>query len=320
MTTRLALLRRVGPAEDVVLGEAADGRDDRMRELAFRGDGIDLLPDGLDAANNLDLVLPNNNRLDRARGGEISRAGLAERHHQSGIVEFADDAWMQPLGLEPAHQARMQRDLDAGQQEGRALQNGRKIRDGPAGQRWRAEDAHGALAEKMIVAAHVEVVRHRPIGDHHVEAMDGQIAQQGREPALATNQPDRFIEAERRLDQSIRHHLRYRIGDADAEDHALGVRVGTDGFEQLVAEGEDLLGIAEHALAGFGQFETASDPPEQVDAQRRLEFAELAADRLRRQVEPLAGARDAAGLGHHPEIAQVLEIKAGHRKIFVEFD
>jgi hypothetical protein len=41
-----------------MLGEAADGSDDRMGEFAFRGDGEDLFAHRVDAADDLHRVLP----------------------------------------------------------------------------------------------------------------------------------------------------------------------------------------------------------------------------------------------------------------------
>jgi hypothetical protein len=56
-----------------------------------------------------------------------------------------------------------------------------------------------------------------------------------------------------------------------------------DDFQQSIAGIEDILGVAQHAVAGLGQFQPPPDPPEQVDAQRIGEFGQLAGNRLRRQ-------------------------------------
>ncbi len=164
----------------------------------------------------------------------------------------------------------------------------------------------------MVVAAYIEVVGHRAVGDHHVEAVHRQVGQQGRQPSFATDQADRLGEAEGWLDQPVGHHLRHRVGDADAKRHALRCCIVTNGVEQFVAQRENLFGVAEQALAGFRELQPAPDAAEQFDAEHRLEFAQLAADRLRRQVQLLAGAGDAAGLGDHPEVAQVFVVEIGH--------
>lgn len=59
---------------------------------------------------------------------------------------------------------------------------------------------------------------------------------------------------------------------------------------------------------GCRQFEPPSDTPEQVAAQRAFELAELPADGLG-EVQPLGGARDAAGFGDVPEIVELLVVE-----------
>ena len=82
--------------------------------------------------------------------------------------------------------------------------------------------------------------------------------------------------------------------------------------EQFIAEREDLLGVTEDAAAGVGEFQAAADAAKKLDAERFFEFAQLAADRLRGQVQLLAGASNGTGLGDHPEVAQMLVVERGH--------
>jgi hypothetical protein len=70
--------------------------------------------------------------------------------------------------------------------------------------------------------------------------------------------------------------------------------------EQFVAERKDLFGVAEDAPAGVGEFQAAPDAAEQRHPEGFLQFAQLAADRLRREMQLFAGAGDGAGLGDLP--------------------
>ncbi|MNT21509.1 hypothetical protein D3C72_1568510 [compost metagenome] len=64
--------------------------------------------------------------------------------------------------------------------------------------------------------------------------------------------------------------------------------------------------------ADVGQFEPAAHAPEELGAQRGFKFLQLAADGLRRALQLLCRAGDAAGLGDHPEIAQMLVVESDH--------
>jgi hypothetical protein len=175
-----------------------------------------------------------------------------------------------------------------------------------------AEHGQAALAQQVAVAAHVEVGRHRPVGDDQVQPVDSQVGQQRRQAPLAADQPHRLVEPERRIHQPVGHRLRHRIGDADPERQRFPGLLAAQDLLQLVGDGEDFLRVADDAASGIRGFEVAADAAEQFHAQARLEFAQLAADRMRRQVQLLRRARDAAGLGHHPEVPQMLEVECRH--------
>lgn len=56
-------------------------------------------------------------------------------------------------------------------------------------------------------------------------------------------------------------------------------------LQQFIAESEYFLCHPQNSPPGFGQFEIAPRSAEQVDTESCLEFAELPADRLRREMQ-----------------------------------
>ena len=60
------------------------------------------------------------------------------------------------------------------------------------------------------------------------------------------------------------------------------------------------------------RLQLAANPAKQFDAVSLFQQADLAADGLRGQVQLVAGADDAAGLGHNPEIMQLAVVEHGH--------
>ncbi len=208
----------------------------------------------------------------------------------------------------------MQRNFGSRHQKRRAIKQVRKWCQGILGQCLRRKNADSALTEEVIVASHVEMIRHWPVGDNHIQSMDGQIGQQRCQPSFAADQLDRLVAFQRRLNQPIGNHFRHGVGNTDTEGNTLLRRIVAQRLDQFIAQREDLFRVAEHALSGVGQFEASPDATEQFDAERALELAELPADRLRREVQLLAGARDASRLRNHPEVAQVLVVD--RRQIF----
>jgi hypothetical protein len=166
----------------------------------------------------------------------------------------------------------------------------------------------------VLVAAHADLGRDRAVGDHQVEAVHRELGEQLGQRRLAAHQPARALQAQRRLDQAMHHRLGHRVRDADAEGQAAAQAVVAQRLHDLVAEREDLLGLAQDAFTRFGQRQAAAAAAEQGDAERALEGGELGADRVRRQPEHPPGLGDRAHARHRPEIAQVLvvELAAAH--------
>ena len=283
-----------------------------MQQSALGGDGVELLGYRFDAPDRLDRVLLTHVVGNRGRGDEQTGAGLTESLEQGAVFKFSDDTRVQALGFKPADEVGPQRDVFSRQQKRRPVQQRGKGSRQRLRQFRRGEHRQIALAEKVAVAPDVEVGRHGPVGDHQIEMVDRQFRQQRLQPVLAADEPHRFGEMQRRLDHAIGDRFRHRASDTDPKRLAFPRRLIHGDLQQFVAEREDFIGITEDAAPHVGQFQTAPDPAKQFHAETGFQFAQLAADGLWGQVQALAGAGDAAGLGDHPEIAQVLEVEAGH--------
>lgn len=83
---------------------------------------------------------------------------------------------------------------------------------------------------------------------------------------------------------------------------------------QFIAQLKHLFGVGQGEATGFGHFQPAPDALEQIDPQRRFQQADLPADSLRCQVQLFAGAHNAPGLGHYPEIVQLSVIEHTDRR------
>jgi len=90
--------------------------------------------------------------------------------------------------------------------------------------------------------------------------------------------------------------------------HACGSAV-LQGFLEFGADVENFVGIGQRGAPGIGQFEPASAAAEQRYPQALFQYADLAGQRLRRQVQFLGGPVDGAGFGDGAEVMQVLEVE-----------
>ena len=78
---------------------------------------------------------------------------------------------------------------------------------------------------------------------------------------------------------------------------------------QLVAYLKDFISVRKGQLPRLCQLELPADAPEQVAPQRPFEFANLGADSLRGEVQPLRGAHDATRLGDTPKVVKLFVVK-----------
>ena len=188
---------------------------------------------------------------------------------------------------------------------------GGKVAGEAGGERGRGVEADGRLAERVAEAAHVHGGRQRAVGEHHVELVDGELAEQGVELALAADDAHRLGQIHRWRQQQPRDRLRHHVGDAHAEGHGTPGGAALQRFLELVAEAEDLLGVVQHHASGLGQHQAAALALEEVHAEIGLQRGDLARQGLRRQPGTFRGAHDPTRTGHGPEMMELLVVQHG---------
>jgi len=98
-------------AEKLALGSLDDRDYSRMQQPALGGDGVELLGHRLDAPDRLDSVLPTHVIGNRGGCHEQTGPSLTEGLEQGAVLEFAHDARVQALRLEPADEIGPQRHI-----------------------------------------------------------------------------------------------------------------------------------------------------------------------------------------------------------------
>ena len=156
----------------------------------------------------------------------------------------------------------------------------------------------------MAVELEVGVRRRDAICQHQVQPVQGQFGQQGLEVIFQAMQSQRRL-VDHGLHQVPHRELGQAIRDAEGQAHLRGADAGAHQLRQLLAEREDLVGLAQGRAARVGQHQAATGRLQQGVAQLPFEFPDLGADGLDGHVQPGRGARHAALLGHHPEIVEV---------------
>jgi len=153
---------------------------------------------------------------DRSRCDEQTRTALGESLEQGAVVKLTDDPRMQTLTDKPFLEACADRHIVARKKKGRSLQQGREVARELGEQRIGTEDGEFAFRQQVAESAHVEVGRHRLVGDHDIQPMYGEIqpmygefAEQRRQSSFAANQAYRFRQTQDRFDQTMSDHLRH---------------------------------------------------------------------------------------------------------------
>src|SRR5688572_30226619 len=108
------------------------------------------------------------------------------------------------------------------------------------------------LAEQVIVGTYLHGGTDRGVGQHDVDALDGQLREELFRAALATGDPDRVRELQGGLDEPPRDGLRDDVVHADDHVHRTTRRPAAGGVDELAPEGEDLVGVAIDDLAHLG--------------------------------------------------------------------
>jgi hypothetical protein len=78
-----------------------DGDHRRVAHRPLDGDGIEALPDRVEAPYEADVVVPSHLGLDRRRHGEQSRPGSPKGVDERAVFERADDTRPEVLSSEP---------------------------------------------------------------------------------------------------------------------------------------------------------------------------------------------------------------------------
>ena len=151
--------------------------------------------------------------------------------------------------------------------------------------------------------------RRGAVGQHHVQPVQRQVGEQAVELVFVAQQAQVRL-GQHRLQQPAHHQLGHAVGDAHRQAQARRADRLAQPLGQLLAELEDLVGLAHRCDAGFAQHQAAPGRLEQRVPQRTLELANLGTDRLHRHVEPGRGTRHAAFLGHDPEVVQMPVVEA----------
>jgi hypothetical protein len=181
-------------------------------------------------------------------------------------------------------------------------------------QRGPRQKAHPAGTQQVAEAHHVQSRWHGPVRQHEVQPVGGELAQQLGETPVTAKEPRRWRHGERWREHSVGQRLDHHIGHADAQRQGCAQRPVAQGGLELVGGTKHPVGMVEHQPAGFGEFERSPRTAQQRLADGLFEQADLAADRLRRDVQAFAGTRHTAMFGHGPEVLQVLDVQV-HRRL-----
>jgi hypothetical protein len=108
-------------------------------------------------------------------------------------------------------------------------------------------------AENLQVATH----RRGAVGQHHIEAVQGQIGEQGFEFAFVANQTDIDRHAGHGREQAVGEQFRNAVGNAGAQAQRRFVVAAADRIDQRVTKLENLVGETECRAPGFAEYQAA---------------------------------------------------------------
>jgi len=154
--------------------------------------------------------------------------------------------------------------------------------------------------------------RYGTVGNHNFQPLDRQLLEKADELSFPAHDARLFRQAQRRFQQPVGHDLLYGVSDPHPELSRPPSRGVVQNAFQLLAQGEDLVSVAQYHSSRVGKVKAAPDAGKQLVTQHVFERTYLSADRLRSQMQALAGAGDSASLGDHPEIVQMLVVQRSH--------
>src|SRR5262245_17770275 len=130
----------------------------------------------------------------------------------------------------------------------------------------------------MVEELHWQVAGRRRVGDHDVERVGDELADELLRVVLAADEPNRLRLLYGRPQQSIDEQLWHRVRDPDGQLNIAPWRSPLERLEQLTSDAEDLVGIAMNDAADIGEHLGAPLPGEQRLAERLLQHPHLRAD------------------------------------------
>ena len=280
-----------------------------MADAPLVGNRVVLLPDfgqhadGFGAKLRCDVLAQYRGRRKQAQ------AGATEGGQQCAVLEFADDQRRHILAFQPAFDLPAQGVAARRQQHRGAAEISREAPAIAFGQRWRAEQRDFEFTEGMAEHLQVAAVRRRAIGQHHVEAMQGEFGEEGVELAFAADQAHLLRQVEHRFHQAKSDQLGQCVGNADCQSQRILRVCLAQRCIHVLAELEDLVGVGQCQAPGLGRHQTSPLRRQQRLAQGLLEQGDLRADGLHRHAKPPRRACYAALAGDDPEVAQVVVIQ-----------
>ena len=142
----------------------------------------------------------------------------------------------------------------------------------------------------------------------NVEPVQRQIAQQVVKLTLMAKQAQIGL-AQNGLQQPVHHELGQAIRDAHRQTDRGRANCGAHLVRQSLAQLKNLVGLLHGGVAGIGQHQAAAGWLEQGKPQRALQFPHLGAHGLHGHAQFVGSPGDAALLGHHPKIVEVLVVE-----------
>ena len=174
----------------------------------------------------------------------------------------------------------------------------------------------------MAVTLDLGAGRHRPVGEHHIEPVHGEIGEQGLQTSFLADEAHGLGQFEHRRQQAVRDELRDDVCNADAQGDEAFFGAVFQHVLELRPRLKNLFGVGEGELAGFSQLEPTAGAVKEGNADAFLELRDLPGQRLRRQMQALGSAHDTTEAGDAVEIVQVLVVDHGFPPpiYFVFFD
>ena len=152
-------------------------------------------------------------------------------------------------------------------------------------------------------------MRRRPVDQDDIEPLVLQPLQQVAQRPGAHDDLD-VVPAEDRAEEPDLEVPRECRQRADSQDQPPRHAAFVQRTDQLVAGGEDDVGMVERNAAGLGQVQLLAAPLEQSVPDLVLELPDLDRQRRLRDTEPLRGPGQVAVMRDGPEIAEVIVVEA----------